>query len=65
MTKTQHEAGLRWLTSVILTTQQAENRRIALESQLERKQFETLCLKDSPQKWAGRVAQSVDPEFKP
>jgi hypothetical protein len=50
---------------IILATQEAEIRRIAVQSQTRQIVHETLSQKDLSQKRAGRVAQSVGPEFKP
>jgi hypothetical protein len=50
---------------VILATQGAEIRRIAVQSQLRQIIHETLFQKNPPQKRASGVAQGVGPEFKP
>jgi hypothetical protein len=57
-------AGYRWLTSVILATQEAEIRRIMVQSQPGQIVQETLSQKTPSQKRAGGVAQGVGPEFK-
>jgi hypothetical protein len=49
--------------SVILATQEAEIKRITVQSQP--RQTETLSQKIPSQKRAGRVVQDVGPEFKP
>jgi hypothetical protein len=48
-----------------LATQEAEIRRIAVQSQPRQIVPEMLSQKNSSQKRAGRVAQGVDPGFKP
>jgi hypothetical protein len=53
------------LTPVILATQEAEIRRIVVQSQPRQIVCETLFRKYSSQKRAGRVAQGVGPEFEP
>jgi hypothetical protein len=53
------------LTSVILATQEAEIRRIEVQSQPKQVVQETLSQKSPSQKRAGGVAQGVGPEFKP
>jgi hypothetical protein len=50
---------------VILATQEAEIRRIMVQSQPEQIVFETLFRKNPSQKRAGGVAYGVGPEFKP
>jgi hypothetical protein len=56
-----------WLTPVILATQEAEIRRISIQSQPLINKFLRPYLekKKKSQKSAGRVAQGADPEFKP
>jgi hypothetical protein len=55
-----------WLTPVILATQEAEIRRIAVRRQPWQTVHETLSQKSFIQKKrAGGVAQGVGPEFKP
>jgi hypothetical protein len=54
-----------WLTSIIPDTQEAENRRIEIQSQLGQIVCETLPHKNPSQKRGGRVAQDVYSEFKP
>jgi hypothetical protein len=52
-----------WLTSIIVATQEAEIRRIAVQSQPQIVR-ETLPQKTHHKKRAGRVAQCVGSEFK-
>jgi hypothetical protein len=54
-----------WLTSIILATQEAEIRRITVQSQPRQIGHETLSQKHPSLKRAGGVAQGVGPEFKP
>jgi hypothetical protein len=54
-----------WLTPVILATQVAEIRRIVVQSQPGQVFHKTLSQKNPSQKRDGRVAQGVDPKFKP
>jgi hypothetical protein len=51
--------------SIILATQEAEIRRIMVQSQPEQIVVKTVSWKNPSQKRAGGVAQSVVPEFKP
>jgi hypothetical protein len=53
-----------WLTPVIVSTQEAKARRIAVQRQPAQTVCETLSQK-SPQKMAGGMAQGRGPEFKP
>jgi hypothetical protein len=58
-------AGHQWLTPVILPIQEAETRRMAIQSQLrqkkkKKKKSQTLISKIPTQKRAGRVAQVVE-----
>jgi hypothetical protein len=53
-----------WLTPVILATQEAEIRRIAVRSQPGQIVRETLSQKTLHQKRAGGEAQSIGREFK-
>jgi hypothetical protein len=60
-------AGCWWLTSVILTTQEAETRRITVQSQSGQIVHETLSQKKKKKnhkKRAGGVTQGVSPGFK-
>jgi hypothetical protein len=64
--KIKHLPRSQWLTPIILDTQEAEVRRISVQSQpghIVCKKI--LSQKNPPQKRAGGVAQSVSPEFKP
>jgi hypothetical protein len=54
-------AGCPWLTPIILTTQEVEIKRIAVQSQPGQIVCETLHKKNR----AGGVAQGEGPEFKP
>jgi hypothetical protein len=54
-----------WLIAVALTTQEAEIRRIMVQSQPGQIVRETLSGINPSQKRAGGVAQGVGPEFKP
>jgi hypothetical protein len=54
-----------WLTSVILTPQEAEIRRIIVQSQPRQIVCETLSQKNTTQKRGGGVAHGVGSEFKP
>jgi hypothetical protein len=58
-------AGRWWLTHVILATQEAEIRRIEVQSQPRQIVLEPLSQKYSSQKRTSGVAWSVGPEFKP
>jgi hypothetical protein len=49
---------------IVLTTQEAEIRRVMVQSQPGGIVLETLSLKTPSQKRAGGVAQGVGPEFK-
>jgi hypothetical protein len=57
--------GAGWLTPVILSTQEAEIRKIVVQSQPQRIILKTLSQIKTSQKKAGRVALGVGPEFKP
>jgi hypothetical protein len=59
------EARCWWLMPVILSIQEAEIRRILVQSQSREIVLETLSQKYPSQKRAGAGAQGVDPEFKP
>jgi hypothetical protein len=54
-----------WFTPIILATQEAEIRRIAVQSQPRQIVPRDPILKNRSQKWADGVAQSEVPEFKP
>jgi hypothetical protein len=64
-TQSQKKAGRQCLTPVILATQEAEIRRIAVQSQPRQIVRKSLSQKIPSQKRAGGVAQGVGPEFKP
>jgi hypothetical protein len=61
----QNEARHWWLTPVILATQEAEIRRIRIQSQPRQIVCKTLSRKCTSQEKADGVAQGVGPEFKP
>jgi hypothetical protein len=54
-----------WLIPVILGSQEAETRRIVIQSQPWQIVLETLSQKNPSQKRSGGVAQGVVSEFKP
>jgi hypothetical protein len=54
-----------WLTPLILTTQEAEIRRLEVQIQPWQIVLKTLSWKYPSQKWAGGVAQAAGSEFKP
>jgi hypothetical protein len=62
-----HRARHRWLTPVILVTQEAEIRRIEVRRQPRKIVQETLSQKNlsHTKKRSGGVAYGVGPEFKP
>jgi hypothetical protein len=63
--KKRKTAGCQWLTPVILATQEAEIRRISVQSQPRQKDCKTLSQQNPSQKRADAEAQGVGPEFKP
>jgi hypothetical protein len=62
--KAECDAGHQRFMTVILATQEAEIRRIVVQSQAGQTVRETLK-KPTTRKRAGGVAQGVGPEFKP
>jgi hypothetical protein len=63
--KVQGYAGCQWLTPVIPATQEADIRRIIVQSQPGQIVHETLSQQIPSPKRAGGVAQVEGPEFKP
>jgi hypothetical protein len=57
-------AGCQWLPPVIVATEEAESRKIVVQSQPRQIGQETLFRKYPSQKRAGRVAEGLSPEFK-
>jgi hypothetical protein len=55
----------RWITPVILATQEAEIRRIVVQGQPKQRVPNTLSQKHPTERRAGGVAQGIGPEFKP
>jgi hypothetical protein len=55
----------RWLTPIILATQEAKIRSISVQGQPRQIVLETVSQKNPSQKRAGGVAQGLGPEFKP
>jgi hypothetical protein len=62
--KNQALARCRWLTSVILATEEAEIRKMAVQSQPGQIVHKTLSWRKPPQKRTNGVAQGEGPEFK-
>jgi hypothetical protein len=58
-------AGCWWLTSIILATQEAEIRRLGVQSQTEQIVHEILSRQTLHKNRAGEVTQGDGPEFKP
>jgi hypothetical protein len=56
--------GHPWLRPVILVTQEAEIRKIVVQSQPEQIVRRTLSLKNHHKKKVGGMAQGIGPEFK-
>jgi hypothetical protein len=65
LARVQHQAGLKWLKPVIPATQEAESRRITVQSQPKQIIHETLSQKTLQKNRAGGVAKGEGPEFKP
>jgi hypothetical protein len=63
--KKKATAGHRWLTPVILATQEAKIGWIEVRSQPGQIVHETLSRKTLHKNKAGGVAQGIEPEFKP
>jgi hypothetical protein len=61
----QNAARCWWLTPIILATQEAEIRRIVVQSQPQANSSQDPISKKSLHKKAGGVVQGVGPEFKP
>jgi hypothetical protein len=57
--------GRRWLTPVIIPTQEVEIRRITVQSQPRKNSVRPYLKKQPSQRRAGGMAQDVGPEFKP
>jgi hypothetical protein len=60
-----NSARRQWLTPIILATQEAEIKRIMVQSQPGKIVQETLSRKTLHKNRTGGVAQGEDPEFKP
>jgi hypothetical protein len=63
--KKKKTAGYWWLTPIILATQEAEIRRIVVQSQPKANSSGDPTSKNLITKRAGGVVQGGDPEFKP
>jgi hypothetical protein len=63
--KTNKKAGCLWLMLIVLVTQEAEIRRIMVQSQPRELVRETLSRKTLHKNRAGGVAQGEGTEFKP
>jgi hypothetical protein len=61
--KKKQVVGHWWLIPVILAAQEAEVRRIAVQSQPRQIVHKTLSRKTLYKNWAGRVAQGEGPEY--
>jgi hypothetical protein len=62
---TKNKTRCRWLTPIILATQEAKIRRITVQSQSGQTVCKTLSRKKPSQKKTGRVAYGTGPKFKP
>jgi hypothetical protein len=59
------QARHQWLTPIIPATQEAEIKRIVVQSMPGQIVLEPLSRKNPPQKRADEVTQGENPEFKP